>query len=380
MKSFKTSTTFSRLKTLLAFAAVLLVAYILWGKIVLLAIALVLSIVLLVVAIHTHSNVERLIVTQVKKAIRTIVCVVFVLSLSIFAALVMYGDLQLMEYQVNSEAGILEFSHSSKKYATLQIGRFFDLGISLVSSSSQRFGFISGGMYMEMPTGTDSETKYDVYLIDFDNKLALYMASSTEPHLSANGGLQIKKTDDSIQEYCDKTLIRNVAAELGMDEGNLREIMLPVALQSVSPPATRGRLASTGIVCAVLFLTSASLGFVIPKLPYVKKRTKFGKLVSQREEFHVIERKINEQAKNPVFTDDSIIITQDYIIGKNSKGKYGFWYIDQLTGAKIEENVVFSDGDIQYCAYLFTCDDEFHFLTFDKKAVDDIITRIEHSC
>jgi len=340
-------------------------------------VALVLSFVLFFMIDLALTNVEKRIVKLIKLPFKIIAGVAFILPLCIFSFLVIYEDFQLNEFHVNNDSEFVDFANSRRKFATLHTDQFFDLGISLTSTTTQITGFFFGGAYVEVPGSTQTQLDYNMYLVEFDNVIALYMASVRGSHPRIGDGLQVRKADDSLQEYYDETMIRYFAAEWDIDEDYLREILLPVALQSVWSLDYREMTATLGMICIALVLISASLTFVVLKMPFLKKHSKFGKQISWREEFSVIERKINDQLENPVFKDDDIFITKDYIIGKSSSTKSGFWYTDQLISAELQEYEEYSDGDVQYRAILSTSDDEFRFLTFDKEAIEDIATKID---
>jgi len=369
------------IKSYAILAALTGIAYLIWGKLALIGLALILSTLLYALMEFAFTEVEKRIITFIKAPVRIIIGFFFVPSLLCFAILVINGSFQTTEFHVNNDADAVRFSNSRSNFATIHSGQLYDSGYILTSKTSLGSGFFAGGMYFETPaTGNDSsktETE-DVFYIEFDSHAVVYVVHEREPLPRDGEKLYVRKADKSLQDYYDDILVRILASDIGVDEEAFREIVLPVVLQPATGINERERLANIGIVSIAIFVTCAFICLVIPKLPFIKRRSRFGKLISKREDFSIIERKINEQIKNPVFKDDKITITQDYIIGNSKSVKGGFWYLDQLVAADIEEHKVFDDGDIQYSVSLHTDDDEvFSFLTLEIEAIEGLIQSIE---
>ena len=309
--------------------------------------------------------------------VRALVIIVFWISFFNFTRLVVIGEFQLNELIINNEADAVEFSNSRSNFATLNTGQFYDSGYTISKTSSRGLGLFFGSFYAEIPIGTENQGEtYHVFFIELDSKLALYLEREEQSSWRFNSWLSVQKADTSLQTYCYTSLARKLAADLDVDEEHFYELLLPVALQPTTSANARIRAVYTGVICLLLVIICAFLTFVLPKLARFKMHSKFGKQISRREELSIIEKKINAQVKTPVFKNDFIFITQDYIIGNSKYVKSGFWYIDQLVLVEIEEDVVFDDGDVRYTVSLFTNDDEFIFQTFDIDSIEDIQARV----
>jgi len=220
-------------------------------------------------------------------------------------------------------------------------------------------------------------TLYNLYIIEFGEMAALFMVRDGRvlPVINANG-LYVEKSEDHIQEYSDQTLIGIIADDLGMDEEYLRSFLLPMVMQPTDTNNIYKRSAVIGTICVSLALICAFLSFALPRMSRFKKNSKLGKQISRCEDFELVELKIKEQMKNPVFCNDFIAVTKDYIIGESgevNRNEVGFWYTNQLTDVEIEEDSVYDDGETRYRVTLYTDDEWFRFLTFEIDAFDDIM-------
>jgi len=282
---------------------------------------------------------------------------------------------------ISNDFEIVEFAGSRNNYATLQTGEFFYSGRDITSTYTGSTGYFFGGGYVEIPNDTRSDTTlYNLYIVEFDDMAALFMVRDGKALPEIGGdGLFVEKADDSIQEYIDKTLLSVFAEDWDMDEEYLRSFLLPVVLQPSNATDIHSRSAITGTICVSLALISAYLSFALPKTSGFKRNSKLGKQISQRGDFSIIEQKIKEQMKSPVFCNDFIAVTEDYIIGEGNRKEVGFWSTDQITSMEIEEDSVFSDGDMQYKVTIHTDDEEFCFLTYDIEALEDMQSRVNDS-
>ena len=357
---------------------VFIIAYLIWGKIVLVLSVIVLTIVPIVVSEVMMSHIEKRIRNQKMGKLRYVIIIVFCISLSYLSILIIYNNFQLKEVHISNDIEINEFANSRNNYATLHAGQFYTSGMDITSKYTSNTGYFFGGGYVEIPNETRSDTTlYNLYFVEFDDMAALFMVRDGKAFPTiGKDGLFVKKSDDHIQEYSDKTLISIFAADWDMDEDYLRSFLLPVVLQPSDVTDIHRRSAITGTICVSLALISAFLSFALPKMSGFKRHSKLGKQISQREDFSIIEQKIKEQMKTPVFYSDLIAITKDYIIGEGYRNEVGFWYTDQITSVEIEEDTVFSDGDMQYKVTLKTDDEWFHFLTYDIEAIEDMQSTI----
>jgi len=292
--------------------------------------------------------------------------------------LIIFNNFQLKEVHISNDTEIVKFADSRNKYATLQAGEFFESGRDITSKHTSSTGYFFGGGYVEVSNDRLTDTTvYNLYIIEFDDVAALFMVREGRAFPSiGRDGLFVEKADDGIQEYIDKTMISVFAADWDMDEEYLRSFLLPVVLQPSGATDIHSRSAITGTICVSLALISAYLSFALPKTSGFKRNSKLGKQISQHGDFSIIEQKIKEQMKNPVFHNDFIAITEDYIIGEGVRKEVGFWSTDQITSMEIEEDSVFSDGDMQYKVTIHTDDEEFQFLTYDIEALEDMQSRV----
>ena len=367
-----------QLKVIIPIIVVFVIVYLIWGKIALVLSAIVLTVVPVVVSEVFMSHIEKRIRKQRIGKLRYVFNTVFCISLSYLSILIIYNDFQLREVHISNDIEIVEFANSRNSYATLHAGQFFTSGIDITSTHTSGMGFFFGGGYVEIPHDTRTDTTlYNLYIIEFDDMAALFMVrdGGAVPGIGKDG-LFVEKSEDHVQKYSDKTLISYFAADWDIDEEYLRSYLLPVVLQPSEATGIHRKSVITGAICVSLALISAYLSFALPKLPGFKRHSKLGKQISKREDFSIIEQKIKEQMKKPVFYNDSITITTDYIIGEGNRNEVGFWYTDQLTSMEIEEDSVFSDGDMQYKVTLHTDNEWFQFLTYDIEALEDMQSRI----
>jgi len=292
--------------------------------------------------------------------------------------LIIFNNFQLKEVHISNDIDIVEFADSRNIYATLHAGEFFNSGRDITSKHTSSTGYFFGGGYVEIPNNTRSDTTVcNLYVVEFDDMAALFMVRDGNAFPGIGGdGLFVVKSDDDIQEYVDKTLISVFAGDWDMDEEYLRSFLLPVVLQPSNATDIHRRTAITGIICVSLALISAYLSFALPKMSGFKRNSKLGKQISQYGDFSIIEQKIKAQMKNPVFHNDFIAITEDYIIGEGDRKEVGFWSTDQITSVEIEEDSVFSDGDMQYKVTIRTDDEVFCFLTYEIEALEDMQSKI----
>jgi len=373
------SQAFAWVKFLVGAAVFAGIAYLMWGDIALILFAFVVSVAPLVVANMSYTYIEKKIISRVKFPFRVIVGGMLSLSIFGFSLLLIYEDFQPVEFTATSEAEIVEFANSRKAFATIYTGQIYDLDIVLTSTTTSEHGMFFGGAYMPL-TGMDKSdvSTYYVNVIEFDNRLAVLLTSNPLTSENTNNGLQVRKAESHIQEYYRNTMIRDIAADWDVSENHLSQLLLPVALQTVSSPDIRSRVATFGIICLAFFFVCAFVCLVMPKLRFFKMQTKFGKMLSQHEDFSSLERKINQQVKEPLLSNDSTMITRDFIIGDSDNTSGGFWYTEQLISVEFEVHEEFDDGDIQYDAFLSTGSDGFHFLTFEKDALDELKNRVDN--
>ena len=360
--------------------AVFIIAYLIWGKIVLVLSVIVLTLVPIVVSEALMPLIEKRIRNQRIGKLRYVFYIIFCISIAYLSILIIFNEFQLKEVHISGDIEIVEFADSRNNYATLHAGEFFYSGRDITSTYTGSTGYFFGGGYVEIPNNTRSDTiLYNLYVVEFDDMAALFMIRDGKAFPGIGGdGLFVEKADDHIQEYINKTLISVFAEDWDIDEEYLRSFLLPVVLQPSDASGIHSRSVITGSICVSLALVSAYLSFALPKMSGFKRNSKLGKQISQREDFGFIEQKIKEQMKSPVFHNDFIAISTDYIIGEGDRKEVGFWYTDRITSMEIEEDTVFDDGDMQYKVTLQTDDEEFHFLTYEIEAIEDLQARINN--